>query len=344
MNPIRVIRAIFYPVSAPVVLIPLLVFWLAVSFARWGGLLGLFLMILVIPAVIRFQMIVLEARARGVDPATPDQEFFDWWGNAWTIFPALIVVFLTWAVIATGNTFGLSWAGFVVVLASALLPASLAVLAITRSPLHSLNPIAIFRLIDRCGSTLWIASAFLLIASCLSYLSESLPPMLTVLCQMLLSFAFFSLTGSLIEPYDLFKEVDIAPPLEKTDSEMSADLEKDRVATLAHAYGFISRDNREGGFKHIFSEIERDPDPVAAWTWYFDRMLGWEQQQHALFFAQHCIRDMLAHDEHIPALKVIMRCRLIDAQFKPFREDVPAAILAAENCGNIDLATVLKRG
>lgn len=338
------IRAIFYPIFAPVVLIPLLVFWLAVSFASWGGLLGLFLMFLVIPAVFRFQMIVLEARARGVDPATPDHEFFNWYGNAWTIFPALISLLLTWAVVATGKSFGLSWAGFVVLLASALFPASLAVLAITRSPLQSLNPVAIFRTIDRCGATLWVASAFLLIASCLSYLSESLPFMLTILCQLFLSFAFFSLTGSLIEPYNLFGEIDIPPPLEKTESEISADLEKERVASLAHAYGFISRDNREGGFKHLFSEIEKDPDPAAAWNWYFDRMLGWEQQQHALFFAQHCIRDTLAHGEDIPALKVIMRCRLIDAQFKPFREDIPAAVQAAENSGNIELAAVLKRG
>ena len=44
------------------------------------------------------------------------------------------------------------------------------------------------------------------------------------------------------------------------------------------------------------------------------------------------------------ALKVILRCRLIDAQFRPFPEDVPAAIEAAENSGNIELATVLKRG
>ena len=344
MSPISVIHAIVYPVIAPVVLIPLLVFWLAVSFASWGGVLGLFMMFLVIPAVFRFQMIVLEARARGVEPATPDHEFFNWFGNAWTLFPAVIVMLCIWATIVTGRSFGLAWAVVVVMLASALYPASLAVLAITRSPLQSLNPVAIYRLLDRCGSTLWVASAFLLFSSWLCYLSESLPLMLTILSQLFLTFAFFSLTGSLIEPYGLFDEVDIPAPLEKTVSEVSADIEKERTAALAHAYGFISRDNREGGFKRIFSEIEKDPVPVAAWAWYFDRMLGWEQKQHALFFAQQYIHDMLAHGERVPALKVIMRCRLIDENFKPLREDVPAAIQAAENSGNNELATVLKSG
>lgn len=343
MNPGRVIRSIFYPVTTPAVLIPLLVFWLLVSFARWGGLLGLFLLFLVIPAVLRFQIIVLEARARGVEPATPDQEFFNWFGNAWTLFPVVIVALITWVTIVTGRNFGFAWATVVVMLASALYPASLAVLAITRSPLQSLNPQAIFGVLHRCGATLWIASAFLITSCWLSYLSASLPTMLTSLSQLFLTFAFFSLTGSLIEPYDLFDEIDIPPPLEKTVDEISGETEKNRVAVLSHAYGFASRDNREGAFKHIFAEIEKDPDPVAAWAWYFEHMLGWEQQQHALFFAQHYIHDMLAHGELTPALKVIMRCRLVDPRFRPSHEDIPAAIAAAENTGNIELATVLKQ-
>jgi hypothetical protein len=53
---------------------------------------------------------------------------------------------------------------------------------------------------------------------------------------------------------------------------------------------------------------------------------------------------MLAHGERIPALKVIMRCRLIRDGFKPFPEDLPAAVQAAETSGNIELATVLKQG
>lgn len=339
-----VIRAIFYPVTASAVLIPLLVFWLLVSFANWGGLLGLFLMFLVIPAVFRFQMIVLEARARGVEPATPDQEFFNWFGNAWTLFPTVIVALVIWATYVTSRNFGFAWGAVIVAVASALYPASLAVLAVTRSPLQSLNPVAIFRVLERCGSTLWIASAFLLAGCWLSYLSTSLPELFANLSQLLVTFAFFSLTGSLIEPYGLFSEIDIPPPLEKTVDEISADTEKHRMAVLSHAYGFVSRDNREGGFKHIFAEIEKDPDPGAAWAWYFERMLGWEQQQPALFFAQHHIHDMLTYGELTPALKVIMRCRLVDPQFKPSPEDMPAAIEAAENSGNIELATVLKQG
>ena len=73
-------------------------------------------------------------------------------------------------------------------------------------------------------------------------------------------------------------------------------------------------------------------------------MLAWENPIHALFFAQHVIHDMLAHNEQIPALKLIMRCRLINEDFRPARDDLPGAIQAAENNGNTELAAVLKRG
>lgn len=344
MKPIDILRAIVYPVTSTSVLVPLLVFWLAVSLAAWGGLLGLFLLFLVVPALLRFQMIVLEARARGAEPATPDIDFFSWFGNAWTLFPVVLSALGIWAVIGTGMKFGTQWAAVVSLVVSLLLPASLSILAITRSPLQSLNPVAIFRLIERCGVALLIASVYLEITGWLTYLSADLPFLLANFVQIFLIFSFFSVTGTLIEPYDLFEEVDIHAPLEKSAEEISSDVEKSRVAALGHAYGFISRDNREGGFQHIFSEIEKDPDPVAAWKWYFDRMLGWEQQQHALFFAQHYIHDMLAHGERIPALKVIMRCRLIDAHFKPAHDDIPAAVQAAESSGNIELAAVLKQG
>ena len=72
-------------------------------------------------------------------------------------------------------------------------------------------------------------------------------------------------------------------------------------------------------------------------------MLAWEQQQHALFFAQKYIHDALRHGEKIPAVKVILRCRLVDEQFHPFRDDLPAAVAAAESTGNIELAAVLKQ-
>ena len=342
MTASRFIRAILYPLTSATVLVPLVVFWLLTSFAAWGGLLGLFLMALVLMATVRFLMMVLEARARGAEPQTPGIEFFSLFGDGWNLFPAALVLLFALLIDATGAVFGIAWATAVSVIVCIVFPASLAVLAVTRSPLQSINPITIAKLIERCGGTLWIAIVFLQVAGWLAYLSNALPSMLASFVQMYLWFAYFSLLGSLIEPYKLFDEVGIPAPLEKDADEISGELEKHRVGVLGHAYGFISRDNRDGGFRHIFDEIDRDPDPVQAWSWYFGRMVGWENQQHALFFAQHYIRDALQHGDDTVALKVIMRCRLLDERFKPAREDIPAALEAAQRRGNTELAAVLK--
>jgi len=326
------------------VLIPLLVFWLLVSIASWGGIFGLFLIFLVIvPAVIRFQMIVLEARALGRTPATPDVEFFNWFGNAWTLFPFFIVVLITAATITVAKNFGTAWAIIPVLLAAIIFPASVAVLAITHSPLQSLNPTALGHLWKKCAGTFWLATLFLVLVSWLAAEAESLPPIWKNLVQLLLSFSFFSLVGSLIEPYGLIEDIDIPAPKEKDASEVAVDLEKARTKVLNHAYGFISRDNRDGGFDHIFDWIRNDPDPVGAWAWFFERMLRWENKGPVLHFARRYIHDHLQHDEALPALKLIMRCRLIDDQFRPLPEDLPLAIAACEVYENEELAAILRR-
>ena len=343
MRPTDVLRAIFYPAMDAGVLMALVTLWLLVSLAIWGGVLGLFLLFLVIPAVFRYQMIILEARARGVAPASLDAEFFNWFGNAWTLFPALVAVLLAWVTLVANTSLGTAWAVLLIVFASVFFPASVAVLAITRSPLQSLNPIALGRLLRRCKATFWMASVFLLSSVWVVSLATTLPMMLGNLVSLFLLSALFSLTGSLIEPYGLLAEVSIPDALERGEDEIATDIEKQRTAVLNHAYGFVSRGNRAGGFRYVMEWLADSSDPVAAWAWFFERMLQWEDQEHALFFAQLYIHDMLQHGEKIPALKVILRCRMINERFRPLREDLAAAIAAAEASGNIELADVLKR-
>ena len=343
MKPTDILRAMVYPLTNASVFVPLLVFWLLLMIAIWAGLFGLWLLVLVFPAIIRFQMTVLEARGRGVTPAIPDIGFFNWFGNAWTLFPAPLVALLIWATSSVAASFGPAFAIIPVLFASVFFPASIAVLAITQAPLQSLNPVAIVSLLSRCGRTFWIASVYLLLLSWLSIEAMALPNVLACFLWLLYWFSFVSLVGSLIEPYGLFGQVSIPEPAEKTADVSAAELEGDRTRVLNHAYGFISRDNRAGGFQHIFDWIDNEPDADAAWAWFFKHMLAWESPTAALFFGQHYLHERLQHGEQIPAVKLMLRCRLIDEQFRPLDEDLGAAIAAAEAVSNDDLAAHLRR-
>ncbi|MCH7830774.1 MAG: hypothetical protein IIB75_09500 [Proteobacteria bacterium] len=343
MKPGDLVRAIFYPLTVPSVLMTLIFFWLLISFGLWGGILGMFLLFLMLPAVFRYQMIVLEARARGREPPALDAEFFNWSGNAWSLFPLPLTLLAAWAVISAGDSFGNIGAVVVLLLTGGLLPASFAVLTITHSPLQSVNPVAIGLLLEKCSATFWIAPTYLIVAGWLSLQTAVLPQMAVILILLLLLYSFFSLLGSLIEPYGLIDDVSIPDALEPDEHEIAADIEKVRTDVLNHAYGFVSRGNRSGGFAHIIGNIDEDPDPVAAWAWYFNRMLLWESTAQALFFAQRYIHELLRQGDDISALKVILRCRLINESFRPLSADLPAAIEAANCSGNIELAAVLKR-
>ncbi|MGI9232508.1 MAG: hypothetical protein ACR2RD_02660 [Woeseiaceae bacterium] len=342
-KPSDIVRALAYPLTESSVLVPLIFFWLMVSLAGSIGLAGLFLMFLVLPALLRYQMILLEARARGVTPEVPGIEFFNWFGNGWTLFPVVIVIILTWATVAAGTRFGITGGILMLLFTGIFFPASIAVLAITHSPIQSLNPVALQRLWKKCAATFWLANVFLVVFCWLSIVAEALPMMLAVLLQMILTFSFFSLVGSLIRPYGLVEDIDIPGPQSHDASAAVDELEKVRGNALTHAYGFISRGNRDGGFRHLFDCIDDDPDPVAAWAWFFDRMLAWDSPMPAMFFAQHYVHDHLKHGEQVAAVKLIMRCRLVDAQFRPFPDDLEAAIVASDACDNAALATNLRQ-
>ena len=97
-----VTRAIFLPLTELAVLLPLLMLWVLLLLGLWGGIVGLFLLMLTLPAVFRYQAFVLESCAKGETPGAFDAEFFNWAGSAWTMFPLLLAILVGVARLAFG--------------------------------------------------------------------------------------------------------------------------------------------------------------------------------------------------------------------------------------------------
>ena len=175
-------------------------------------------------------------------------------------------------------------------------------------------PRAVAGVIKRCGPIYWVLPSYLLIAAGLvGWLKlRSLPGFLVDVFFSYLVFTFFVLTGAVVRPQNLQDEVMIHGPAEPDQATLEEALLKERNNVLDHAYGFISRGNRAGGFRHIRDWLGRDPAPEDAWAWFLDRMLRWENKEPALVFAQTYLARLLHAGDFATAVKVMTRCRHVN--------------------------------
>ena len=72
-------------------------------------------------------------------------------------------------------------------------------------------------------------------------------------------------------------------------------------------------------------------------------MLGWDDAFPGLLLAQQYLGRLLELGDEVAAVKLMLRCRIMDARFRPLSPDVPAAIEAARACRNDELAAALSR-
>jgi len=337
------LRELAYPASSSATLIALVTFILLIGLVRLAGLFGIWLAVVTVPAFLRYLTMIAEARARDVEAAPPGIEYFTIVGNAWTLFPVIPVIAMAFLVRETGQIFGDLPATFVALGLTALLPAIVGVLVITHSALESIDPRAIDRFIHGCGAAYWYAPATAVLIVLAPTLLGFLPVWVQLIVEMYLVAAFFAVIGAVTRHSNLFDEVDIPDAIEPDVEKVVAGLRNNRVKVVNHAYGFASRGNRDGGLEHIYNWLVKDPDPDDAWPWFLEQMLRWEDTYPALLLAQQYLGRLLELNDKVGAVKLMMRCRLVNVEFRPLSADLPAAIAAAEFCRNDELLEVLSR-
>jgi hypothetical protein len=337
LKPTEVLREVVYPLTDMTVLLAIVGFTIVALLARAAGLLGLLLGLLLLPALYRYLLLLLEERAYGRSAPVAGIELFDIADNFWSLTPLIITAVAIWGTILLesqvsallARLFGL---GIVIVL-----PASLAVLAITRSPLESLNPAAWRRLMQACGRDYWLLVAVPLVTVSLTLLIPwpgTLAGALFVSYQL---FLLFTLTGAVVHANGVQLQLAIPDPVEPGEDSVADARERDRRVVLNHAYGFVSRGNLAGGLEHIESAIRDDPHPGDAWRWYIDRMLEWDSSDAALVLAQAWLGRLLAEQRDIEALKLMTRCLLENPAFRPLPADRETAMDLARRFDRDDL-------
>lgn len=164
MKPAELVRELVYPVTDMAIIMAVFFFWAMFSIAGLlaampgfiGGILALTLIFFLTPAALRYLLYLLEARANGRQAPVPTSEMFALTGKLWTLTPLVFVALLVWGLILLSD-YSNGWALLYIVLFLIVVPASLAILAVTHSPLESLNPKAIVRMFRICGPSYFSA-------------------------------------------------------------------------------------------------------------------------------------------------------------------------------------------
>ncbi len=325
------------------VVLALITFLLLEMLAEVAGPLGIWLAIVIVPAYFRYLLYLLEARANGRDAPSPGIELFNWVENFWSLFPLVLLCLLIWGEYFLARNLPFAVAVIPGVLVLFLYPASMAALAVTRSPVESLDPVALLRVIRACGRDyLLVPMAIIATSLLISYLVYlDAPTMLTRAATMYASFLMFTLTGRVLHEHAVAIPVELPPQRQPDARQLDAARTRERTNVLNHAYGFVSRGNRQGGLQHLYRWLDHEANADEAYRWFFAEMLKWESKEAALLLAQKYLNWLLSQSRDTDALKLISRCVLENARFKPLPEDRDAALAAAERLGNDDLIEYL---
>jgi len=342
MKPTDLLREALFPLTNLPLAMAIVFFGCLVWLASAAGLFGLWLAFIIVPAIFRYAIYVLEARAHGNEGFVPGIEIFNIADNAWGLFPLGLLMIIVWIGMGVASSYGAGPAQVILFAFFLVYPASMAVLGVTRSPLASINPIALMRMIRTCGvNYAWIPIVLIVMTLLVMLLKPLVPDFFMYFAGLYIFFLLFTFTGAVVNVCDVPSQVGIDLPVGPSESELKDDLSAERQKVADHAYGFVSRGNREGGFRHIRQRIETDPDPDDAVQWFFDRMMRWENKDAALFFGQECLAHFLHHDLDAKALKLISRCIHEDPAWRPKGDDREHAIELARKYSRDDLLSSL---
>lgn len=344
MKPTELLGELTYPLTDMAIMLALVSFLLLGSLALAAGLLGLWLALVLTPAFFRYALYLLEARALGHEAPAPGIELFNWVENFWSLFPLVLLAGATWLLSFVSDAVSPAAAQLMAGMLFVLLPAPMGILALSRSAIESLNPAALKRLISACGPAyFYIPLVGLVGAAGVEYLRSIQAPGLVVnAAGIYVFFLFFTLTGAVMHSRQVAAMVDIYDQQEPDADALEQRLAEQRQQVANHAYGFISRGNRAGGFRHIGQWLEREADIGEAREWFFREMLSWENTDAALFFAQDYLHELLVEQQDTVAIKLIARCLHENPAFRPSEEDSGAVQELLEIRGRNDLIEIMR--
>jgi hypothetical protein len=310
------LEELFVTSAVLVALVGALILKISVVSAETGFLFAYLLIAVVIWASANHFVEVLEQSARGEGWAVFSIETLA------TVRSQLGVVFLLELAVIVAvfdllEAFGgveLAWV-FAGLVAGAL-PASVALLAVTRNLLRAIHPLGLLRAAFRMGFPyLGLVLAFTAVGSLVA-LAYQRRGFLEFLAALYASFWLAYLTGAAVYSRRMVLGLH-APrsPEAKLARELDR-LQQVRHRALDYAYGIASRGNLEGALAYINEYVASEAEPLAARQWMYFEMTRWASARPALAFGQRLAADLETAGQPDAAAKMRASCAHLEARLR----------------------------
>ncbi|MEM1439081.1 MAG: hypothetical protein AAF545_05445 [Pseudomonadota bacterium] len=278
---------------------------------------GVLVLVFTTSALTKYAALVTRAVALGYEVPAADNAVFDYFRALWAFTPWLALCAiggLGWALNA--------WLGIVALvvylaLVLPLLPAIIAVISVNASLLTLFRVGELTRVIRILGvDYLKIVVSWFVIISLDLVLPIS--GYLSVLLFCLQILWLFSSTGVVLYHHylPLGIPVERLPADERQQKRDDAALNRERQSALDEAYGYFSRGNEVGGLQRLRGYLDAHDD-FDAWSWFLDRMRGWELPRPFVLVAQNQFPRLLEAGDRGAALSLLVECMQRDPDFSP---------------------------
>jgi hypothetical protein len=313
------------PLGNSTLLVVAVVYGVLLQIASQAGLFGITLGWMVSLSLCRYGYAVLRDVARG-RPNLPPPAIESM--NPWTEL-SLALHFMFFALLAylcattplLGNGLlaaAVHYVGLGAVLA--VYPASAAVMGITRSLPAALDPrsfgavIGVLKgryaaLLGMCAVLAGAITVAQRVVSSAGFLADVLGEVIATWAYLALAALIGSAIHSRRAEFDIPAEIDVREERDRQDRERSWKQALDRAYASIRS-GFVDR-----GYDTVRELIASERDSLEIYQWVFNRMLDWEEPQHALELGRRFVARLVAEKCEQNAVTLIDQCRRLSPTF-----------------------------
>ncbi len=289
-----------------------------------AGLFGFLLWFMVMLSLFRYGYSVLRHVATGWNNFPPPSiESTNPIGEFGVIFHSALFALLLFMLATTPFIDGvLRWVLLLFVLA--VLPASAAIMAMTRNVAAALGPVSLSTLIRELGvDYLKLVGVAVALGGLMAWAS-GLPWYLAIVTDMLSVWAVLALclaAGAVLRAHR--HDLDLLEGLDDAEERELKNRQADWQKVMDRAYASVRSGLPAQAYRTVKELLDSEGDSLEIYQWAFNAMLAWDDSKHAALLGERFAKKLWDAGRKVDALELAQRCRKLSPSFVP-----PAAFTA----------------